>query len=196
MPEVDGIQLCRELKNNLHTSHIPIIFLTARDEKDDIIRGFEAGADDYITKPFHINALLARIKNLITLRRQLQEKIEQEMRLQPESISLSEKETHFIDKIKALIEKNLSNPDFGVDQLAVALDISRPTLYRKIYALTGQSPNKFMQSYRLKRSVNFLKSNYGNITEVAYKVGFSSSAYFTKCFKEMFHRLPSDFQFF
>ncbi|HLP59461.1 MAG TPA: AraC family transcriptional regulator, partial [Candidatus Deferrimicrobium sp.] len=97
-------------------------------------------------------------------------------------------------KIQRLIEKDLSDPNFGVDQLAVALDMSRPTLYRKMLALTGHSPNKFIQAYRLKRSVNLLKSHYGNITEVAYKVGFSSSAYFTKCFKETFHQLPSDFQ--
>lgn len=194
MPEVDGIRLCRELKHDFNTSHIPVILLTARFEKKDIIRGLEAGADDYIIKPFHAEALLARIKNLIGLRRQLQEKIERRLRLQPEAISVSKFENLFLDKIQRLIEKDLSDPNFGVDQLAVALDMSRPTLYRKMLALTGHSPNKFIQAYRLKRSVNLLKSHYGNITEVAYKVGFSSSAYFTKCFKETFHQLPSDFQ--
>jgi signal transduction histidine kinase len=193
MPEVDGVQLCRELKNDINTSHIPIILLTARATEKDIIRGLEAGADDYITKPFHIRVLLTRVKNLISLRRQLQLKIERRMLMQPEEFNLSELENLFLDKLQDLIEDNLSNPEFGVDELAEILDISRPTLYRKVFALTGQSPKKFIQSYRLKRSFELLTANYGNVTEVAYKVGFSSSAYFTKCFKETFNRLPSDF---
>jgi DNA-binding response OmpR family regulator len=194
MPNVDGIELCRVLKKNIDTSHIPIILLTARAAEKDVIRGMEAYADDYIIKPFNIEVLLARIKNLIKLRRQLQEKLERRMRLQPEEISLSELEKRFLDKIQELIEDNLSDPDFGADQLAAALDISRPTLYRKIMALTGFPPNKFIQAYRLKRSVDLLNTHCGNITEVAYKVGFSNSAYFTKCFKEAFSRLPSDFK--
>jgi CheY-like chemotaxis protein len=194
MPGIDGIRLCRELKNNFNTSHIPIILLTARAAESEIILGLEAGADDYIIKPFSIEVLLARIKNLVNLRRQLHEKLERRMRFQPEEISLSQLETLFLDKIESLIEENLSDPGFGVDQLATGLDISRPTLYRKILAVTGQTPQKFIQSYRLKRSFELLKSQNGNVTEVAYKVGFSSSAYFTKCFKETFHRLPSDFQ--
>lgn len=194
MPEVDGVQLCQELKNDINTSHIPIILLTARATEKDIIRGLEAGADDYITKPFHIQVLLTRVKNLISLRRQLQQKIERRMLLQPEEFTLSELENLFLDKLQELIEENLSNPQFGVDELAEILDISRPTLYRKVFALTGQSPKKFIQSYRLKRSFELLTSNYGNVTEVAFKVGFSSSAYFTKCFKEKFHQLPSELQ--
>lgn len=193
MPEVDGVQLCRELKNHINTSHIPIILLTARSTEKDIIRGLEAGADDYITKPFNVQILLSRVKNIISLRRQLQQKIERRMLMQPEEFTLSELENLFLDKLQELIEENLSNPQFGVDELAKILDISRPTLYRKVFALTGQSPKKFIQSYRLKRSFELLTSNYGNVTEVAFKVGFSSSAYFTKCFKETFHRLPSDF---
>jgi len=193
MPEVDGVRLCQELKNDINTSHIPIILLTARATEKDIIRGLEAGADDYITKPFHIQVLLTRVKNLISLRRQLQQKIERRMLMQPEEFTLSDLENLFLDKLQELIEENLSNPQFGVDELAEILDISRPTLYRKVFALTGQSPKKFIQSYRLKRSFELLTANYGNVTEVAFKVGFSSSAYFTKCFKETFNRLPSDF---
>jgi len=193
MPGVDGVQLCRELKNDIDTSHIPIILLTAKTAEKDIIRGLEAGADDYITKPFHVQVLLTRVKNLINLRRQLQLKIERRMLLQPEEFNFSELENLFLDKFQELIEQNISNPEFGVDELTEILNISQPTLYRKVFALTGQSPKKFIQSYRIKRSFELLKSNYGNVTEVAYKVGFSSSAYFTKCFKETFNRLPSDF---
>jgi AraC-like DNA-binding protein len=113
--------------------------------------------------------------------------------MQPEEFSLSQLEKRFLDKIQNLIDGNLSDPGFGVDELAENLEISRPTLYRKMLALTGRSPKKFIQAYRLKRSLEFLRTGYGNVTEVAYKVGFSNSAYFTKCFKETFHCLPSDF---
>lgn len=193
MPVKDGFQLCRDLKTDIATSHIPLVLLSARASEKDIIKGLEAGADDYVTKPFSVNVLLARVKNLIGLRHQLQQKIERQMAKQPDEFSLSQLETCFLDKIKELIEDNLSDPEFGVDHLAAAFGMSRPTLYRKVLALTGQSPNKFIQSYRLKRSFDLLKSNYGNVTEVAFRVGFSSSAYFTKCFKGKFHQLPSDF---
>lgn len=193
MPVKDGIELCRNLKTDIATSHIPLVLLSAKASEKDIIKGLEAGADDYVTKPFSVNVLLARVKNLIGLRRQLHQKIERQMKMQPDEFSLPHTENCFLDIIKELIEENLSNPDFVVDDLANALHLSRPTLYRKVFALTGQSPNKFIQSYRLKRSFDLLKSHYGNVTEVAYRVGFSSSAYFTKCFKEKFHQLPSDF---
>ncbi len=193
MPGVNGIKLCRDLKIDITTSHIPLILLSGKASEKDIIEGLEAGADDYVTKPFSGNALLARVKNLISLRRQLQQKIERQMMMQLDEFSLPHTENSFLEIVKELIEENLSDPDFFVDDLANALDMSRPTLYRKVSALTGQSPNKFIQSYRLKRSFDLLKSQYGNVTEVAYRVGFSSSAYFTKCFKEKFHQLPSDF---
>ncbi|MFC2154998.1 ATP-binding protein [Acidobacteriota bacterium] len=194
MPEVDGYQLCSVLKKDIKTSHIPIILLTARASEESIITGLETGADDYLTKPFNTHILLTRIKNLIDLRRQLQEKIQREMVLQPTEIAVSSVDREFMKELKKVIEKNLSDPDFGVDELAAALYMGRSTLNRKIKAVTGESTRQFVQSYRLKRAAQLLKANFGNVTEVSFEVGFSSSGYFTKCFKKKFHQLPHAFQ--
>jgi len=194
MPNVDGFELCRELKTDIKTSHIPVILLTAKAAEESIIEGLETGADDYITKPFNTKILLTRIKNLIDLRCQLQEKIQREMMLQPTEIAVSSMDKGFMKELKKSLEKNMSDEEFGVDELAKGLYVSRTTLNRKLRALTGESTNQFIQSYRLKRAAQLLKTNYGNVTEVAFEVGFSNSAYFTKCFKEKFHRLPHTFQ--
>ncbi len=194
MPGIDGYELCRLLKKDLTTSHIPIILLTAKAAEENIIAGLETGADDYITKPFNTKMLLARIQNLIDLRRHLQEKVQRQMMLQPAEIAVSSMDQEFMKELQRAIEKNLADPEFGIDKLAKALYLSRATLNRKIQALTGESPNQFIQSYRLQRAAHLLRAKFGNVTEVAFEVGFSSSAYFTRCFKEKFHRLPSDFQ--
>jgi len=194
MPEADGCELCRELKNDIKTSHIPIILLTAKASEESIIEGLETGADDYITKPFNTKILVARIKNLIDLRQQLQQKIQRQLMLQPAEISVSSMDKTFIKELQDTIEKNLSEPEFNVDQLGKKLYMSRASLYRKIQALTGEAPRDFIRSYRLKRGAQLLKANFGNVTEVAFEVGFSSTAYFTKCFKEKFHQLPHAFQ--
>jgi len=193
MPEKSGYELCRQLKSDIRTSHIPIILLSVKFENEEIIRGLESGADDYITKPFSMDILLTRVKNLINQRRRLQQKIQMETVGISAELDLSSLDNQFIRNIRDTIEKNLSEPEFGLDEMADALYMSRTTLYRKLISLTGQPPKRFIQSYRLKRSLELLKNNFGNVTEVAYKVGFSNSAYFTKCFKELFHRLPSDF---
>ena len=194
MPQMDGFELCKVLKQDVKTSHIPIILLTAKASEASVIEGLETGADDYITKPFNIKIMLTRIKNLIDLRRQLQEKIQREMVLRPTEIAVSSVDQEFMKELKEVIEKNLSGEEFGVDELAGALYMGRATLNRKIRALTGESTNQFIQSYRLKRAAQLLKANFGNVTEVSFEVGFSSSAYFTKCFKEKFHQLPHDYK--
>ncbi|UCH97826.1 MAG: response regulator [Candidatus Aminicenantes bacterium] len=194
MPDVDGYQLCRVLKKDIKTSHVPIILLSVKYTEAEITRGLETGADDYITKPFNVDILLTRVRNLIKQRRQLQQRIQWDTVTHAAELGLSSLDNSLLKKIQKTIDKNLSDPEFGLEQLADALYMSRASLHRKVTALTGQSPNKFIQSYRLKRSLDLLKSNAGNVTEVAFQVGFSSSAYFTKCFKEKFKRLPSDFQ--
>jgi signal transduction histidine kinase/DNA-binding response OmpR family regulator/ligand-binding sensor domain-containing protein len=194
MPETDGYELCRILKKDVKTSHIPIVLLTAKASEESIIAGLETGADDYITKPFNIDILLIRIKNLIDLRRGLQEKFQREMALQPTEIAVSSVDRQFMKELKQAIEKNLSEPEFGVDELAQNLYMGRATLNRKIRALTGESTRQFIQSYRLKRAAQLLKANFGNITEVSFEVGFSSSGYFSKCFKKKFQQLPHAFQ--
>jgi signal transduction histidine kinase/CheY-like chemotaxis protein len=194
MPEVDGNELCRMLKSDIKTSHVPLILLSVKSLDRDVIKGLQAGADDYITKPFSTKILCTRIKNLIDLRRQLHLKIKREMTLQPVEISVSSMDQDFLSDLQCLIEKNISDPGFSVDQLAKNMVMSQSTLYRKVQALTGETPIEFLRSYRLKRAAQLLKDKFGNVTEVAFEVGFSSTAYFTKCFKKKFHQLPSAFQ--
>ncbi len=194
MPRKDGFQLCEALKKDIKTSHIPIILLTAKASEDSMVSGLAIGADDYITKPFNAKILLTRIDNLIRIRRTLQESVQRELILQPTEIAVSSLDKEFMTEMKAVIEKNLADMDFGVDQLAEALYMSRPTLNRKMKAITGESPNQFIQSHRLKRGAQLLKANFGNVTEVAFAVGFSTSNYFTRSFKKKFQQSPQEYQ--
>jgi signal transduction histidine kinase/DNA-binding response OmpR family regulator len=193
MPEADGYEVCRTVKSDIATSHIPVILLTARASEDNIAEGLETGADDYVTKPFNTRLLMVRIKNLIELRRQLQLKLNREMLLQPHRVELCRIDREFLKELQNVIEKNLSDSEFNVEDMSKRLYMSRTTLYRKVQALSGETPTDFIRSYRLKRAAQLLKTNFGSVTEVAFEVGFSSRAYFTKCFKEKFQCLPSSY---
>ena len=194
MPEMDGFAFCKKIKTDINTSHIPVILLTAKASDESIITGLDKGADDYITKPFSVQILSARVKNLIKLRQQLQEKLKNELLLQPSEIKVSSVDDIFLKKLHEIIEENLSNPELSIEELSEKFFMSRIHLFRKIKALTGESPSSFLRSYRLKRAAQLLKQKSGNITEIAFQVGFNNSAYFAKCFKEQFHQTPSDFQ--
>jgi AraC-like DNA-binding protein len=130
----------------------------------------------------------------VDLRRQLQEKYKREMMLQPAEIQVSSVDREFMKDLQKAMEANLSDPEFTIDRLAGLLYVSRTTLNRKIRALTGESANRYIQIYRLKRGAQLLKANFGNVTQVAFEVGFSSSPYFAKCFKEIFHQPPQSYQ--
>jgi signal transduction histidine kinase/DNA-binding response OmpR family regulator len=194
MPGADGYELCKELKNAVETSHIPIVLLTAKASEENILEGIEVGADDYITKPFNTKILLARIKNLIDLRRQLQLNLNREMTFQPVKTSVSEIDREFLNDLQTVLNENISDPEFNVELLSKKLYMSHATLYRKINALSGENPSAFIRTYRLKRAAELLKRNFGTVLEVSFEVGFASSSYFTKCFKEKYHQLPSTFQ--
>jgi DNA-binding response OmpR family regulator len=193
MPRLEGFELCRILKKDIATSHIPVILLTAKASDENIVKGIETGADDYIIKPFNTRLLHARIKNLIDLRLQMQQKFKRRNILQPDEISITSIDETFLNELHDAIEKNISDSNFHVEQLGKKLYMSRATLYRKIMALTGESPNQFIRSYRLKRAAQLLRDKYGNVTEVAMAVGFTNMAYFSKCFKEVFQQLPSNY---
>jgi DNA-binding response OmpR family regulator len=194
MPQIDGVELCRVLKKDVATSHIPLILLTARTREENVLQGLACGADDYVTKPFNTRILMARVKNLVDLRRQLQEKYKREMMLQPAEIRVSSVDREFMKDLQKAMEANLSDPEFTINRLADLLYLSRATLNRKIRALTGESANRYIQVYRLKRGAQLLKANFGNVTQVAFEVGFSSTPYFAKCFKEVFHQSPQSYQ--
>ncbi len=193
MPRVDGYQLCETIKGNVRTSHIPILLLTARASEDSTVEGLETGADDYITKPFSTRVLLARIKNQVHLRRLLQERIRHQIKMEPEDVEAPSMEETFLKELRKVVEKHLEDSEFNVDALSAKMYMGRTTLYRKVLALTGEPPNHFIRAYRLKRAAKLLEANYGNVTEVSFAVGFSSTAYFTKCFREYFHCLPTEY---
>jgi DNA-binding response OmpR family regulator len=194
MPETDGIELCRTLKQDRRTSHIPVVLLTAKASEENLLEGLETGADDYITKPFSIRVLRARIKNLIELRQSFQQDRKREMRMQPVKTAVSDLDREFFKDVHNVIDSNLEDPDFNVDQLASKLFMGRTTVYRKITALCGETPTDYIRSYRLKRAAQLLLAGNVSVTEVAFEVGFNSRTYFTKCFKETFHCLPSDYR--
>jgi len=195
MPEMDGLELCRTIKQDLRTSHIPVILLTAKNSADDRVECYNAGADAYISKPFDLKVLDARIKNFIA-NKQLKQKEFQE----DKDINLSKLENQMIDdkwlkKAIKIIEENLLDVDFDVIAFAEALNMSKSSLYRKLKAITGLSPNEFIRNIRLKAACQRLKDDRTlSVSEVAYAVGFSDPKYFSTCFKNEFHILPSQYQ--
>jgi signal transduction histidine kinase/DNA-binding response OmpR family regulator len=193
MPKVDGFQLCRQLKSHRDTSHIPIILLTARASEESTEQGLEIGADDYITKPFSSRLLNARIRNLIEQRRRLQVERRTHLTKTPAPSEISSVDNRFYNELVQLLNQNISDPEFKVEQLRKKLFMGRTTLYRKIMALTGLSPNRFLRTYRLMRAAQLLKGKFGNVSEVASEVGFTNLAYFSQCFKEEFLTSPSHF---
>lgn len=193
MPGVNGYELCNILKKDLTTSHIPIILLTAKAAEEDIIEGLGTGADDYITKPFNIKILIARIKNLIDRRYQLQLERQGLANVQTDKLPSSTIDDVFLKKALDIIKRNLANPSFNEMQLCQELHVTQTFLVRKIQALTGKTPTEYILSNRLNRAAHLLKNNFGGITEVAFEVGFTSTAEFARCFKEKFQQLPTSF---
>lgn len=194
MEQVDGFELCRVLKNDVLTSHIPIILLTARVSEDSLLEGLGTGADDYIAKPFSSSLLLARVKNLIDLRHQSQLERTGRLTFESEPLQLSPIDEDFYTQLLYTLETHLADPDFNVEALCRRLGISQPSLYRKVHGMTGYSPVKLIRCYRLKRAAQLLQAGVGSVSEVAAKVGFPSLPYFCRCFKKQFKGLPSDFQ--
>jgi len=193
MPKMDGVELCEKLKTDERTSHIPVIMLTAKTSVEDRIEGLETGADDYLTKPFNIKELRVRVKNLIEQRQKLRERFRKELMLEPREIAVTSADERFITQSLEIIEKNLSDQDFNVEQFGSELAMSRMQLFRKIKALTDQSPSEYIRTIRLKRAAQLIKSNYGNLAEITYEVGFNNPSYFAKCFRELYGVAPSEY---
>ncbi|NOY05168.1 MAG: response regulator [Chlorobi bacterium] len=194
MPNMNGYELCRVIKNDITTSHIPLILLTAKASDDHKIEGLETGADDYLIKPFNARELLARVKNLIAQRKQLQQKYRRDYLLKPAPVSVLSMDDTFLRRAWEMVEQNMSDPDFNIEHLSDALSMTRSNLHRKIRALTGQTPSQFTRSIRLKRAAELLAQKSGTVTEIAYNVGFSSSAYFSRCFREQFGVPPNKYR--
>lgn len=192
MPKMDGYELCRILKLDEKTSHIPIILLTAKAGTESKIKGLETGADDYLVKPFDGKELLARVRNLIELRRRLREKFEKTKVLKPGEIAVKSMDDVFLKKAMDVVERHMGDEKFSIEQFSGEMNMSRVQLHRKITALTNHSARDFVRYLRLHRGMDLLKRNAGTIAEVAYTVGFASPAYFTKCFHEQFGYPPNE----
>lgn len=194
MPRLDGIELCKKFKTDIATSHIPIIMLTARVGIDNKIEGLETGADEYLVKPFQINELLVRIKNLIEQRKKLREFFSRNsVSAIPDNIDLTPPDQRFLDKVLQLLDANYADPDYGVPQLQSELGMSNTQLYRKVKALTGERPGELLRNYRLKKAAYLLNQNADTVTQIAYQVGFNNLSYFAKCFKSLYGVAPSSY---
>lgn len=193
MPVMDGVTFCRTLKNDMRISHIPVILLTARTLVDSIIEGLETGADDYLTKPFNERILLARINNILQNRQEIRKKICQEMIINPKEITLNTQDGIFLSKLVDYIEEHIEESEFNIMQVAVDMSMSHSNLYKKVKALTGMTVIGFIKDFRLKRSAQLLVQNELNITEVAYRVGYSDRRHFSQDFKKKFNQTPKEY---
>jgi len=197
MPKVDGFQLCKQLKTDLRTSHIPVIMLTAKATTKDKISGLEIGADDYIMKPFEADELKARIKNLLEQRKRLHEHFRKyglvESAKGGEEKNITPCDQKFVQKAVEVINEHISDTSFGVEMLADDMAVSRSLLLKKLEVLVGESPNELIRRIRLDKAANLLKHNSGNISEIALEVGFTNPSYFAEAFKKQFGVPPSQY---
>ncbi|HOZ84494.1 MAG TPA: response regulator [Niabella sp.] len=192
MPVMDGYQFCTSLKADIRTSHIPVIMLTAKTEVDQHVEGLECGADLYLTKPFSIKVLQSYIKNLLNAKETLRKYFSQKVLIEPLNIEIGSVDKNFMEKLLAIINLNISNPDFHINDLSRLIGMSTTVLYKKFNALTQMPVAEFIKSFRLKKAALLLKDKSLNISEVAWQVGFNDRKYFSKEFKKYFGYTPSD----
>jgi len=191
MPIMDGFEMCNNIKKDLRISHIPLLLLTAKGMQIDRVKGIDSGADVYLNKPFNMNVLKSHLSQLINSRQILFNKYyngvsDKELR------NTTSLDKQFITNILEYIHENINDPALNVENLADELLISRSKLYRKIKALTGNTANEFIRKIRLEKAKQFLESSDHSISEISFKVGFSSPSYFTKCYKIQFGTLPTE----
>ena len=192
MPVMDGLEFCRCMKTDIATSHIPVILLTARTLEDQRIEGYNTGADSYITKPFSVDTLMARVANLLKSRSQLKLIFSGSQQEQQEQDALGEKDQTFVSQLRDAIKRHIPDADYSVEDLGSEMGLSRVQLYRKVKALTGYSVVDLLRKARLAKAKRLLETTDKNISEVAYEVGFTTSSYFAKRFKEEYGVRPGD----
>ncbi len=192
MPGIDGFQVCKSLKGNMFTSHIPVILLTACSLDEQKAQGFVSGADAYIPKPFNAQLLKIRIDRLIENRQKIKDAFASNLLSDSKKSTLAETEQSFINKFQEYVENNITDPDLNIVEVAQYMGLSRSQLYRKMKSITEYSPNEFVRILRLKYAARMITSGT-QIAEIAYKSGFSSASYFTKCFKEFYKVSPTEF---
>ena len=194
MPNMDGIEFCKHIKSDELTDHIPLILLTAKGTTEHLIEGLEVGADSYISKPFDMRHLEVRIKKLMDQRNALKEKFTKgSVKLDSQKVGINNTEKLFLEKVEKILEENLTNSEFKVDDLGNELGYSRMQLYRKLKSIRGLSANEFIREYRIKKAAVYLRETDMKIFEVLYEIGISNHSYFTKCFKQYFNKSPKEF---
>ena len=191
MPNMSGTELCKQIKSDFNTCHIPVVLLTARTAIEQNIEGLRIGADDYITKPFNTNLLISRCNNLVNSRILLQEKFSKQPQAFAQMLATNPIDKEILDRAMTVIEKHLDDTEFNVNVFAREMAMARTNLFTKLKAITGQTPNDFILTIRLKKGALMLRNNPElNITEISDRIGFSSSRYFSKCFKDIYHVSP------
>ncbi len=193
MPEMDGLEFCRQLKSNLDYSHIPLILLTAKANSDAEIEGIESGADAYITKPFKWKHVMAVLKNLMDAHERLKEKFSTMPFTQAETLTSNSRDKKFLERIEEIIAARITDPQLSVEELSKEVAMSRSSLHKKLKSLSGHVPNEFIRLVRLKLAAKLLLSREHNISEIGYLTGFNSHSYFSKCFYQQFKLTPSEF---
>lgn len=194
MPKMDGLELCRLVKHDMRISHIPIILLTAKAGDENKYRGLEAGAEDYIAKPFNMEMLSLKVNNIIERQRKTREQFRKKIEVTPGEVEITSLDEKFVRKAVALVETNISNPEFLVEDLCREMGMSRVYFYKKILALTDKTPSEFIRFIRLKRAADLLEKSQLFVNEVAFQVGFNDPKYFRKYFKDEFGQSPNEYK--
>ena len=193
MPYMDGMELCKKLKNDKRTAHIPIILLTALTAEGDQLRGLETGANDYITKPFNFEVLHAKVKNLLVLNDRLKNTYTKQIKVLAPEIKIESEDEKLMTNVMHYLEENLTNSQLSVEELSRQIGMSRSSLYNRLLELTGQTPVEFIRSVKLEKGAALLEKSDMNIAQIAYSVGFSTPNYFAKSFKIKYGLLPSEY---
>jgi DNA-binding response OmpR family regulator len=193
MPRMDGADLCRRVRQDQQTSHIPFIMLTAKTDDDSKVEGMDVGADTYIEKPFSVQYLEACIRNILQIRHQLMEKFSTQPLEPVTEIAQNPTDSEFLKRMNRIIEENFSNSELNVNFLAAELNISRSSLFAKIKTLAEITPNEMIQVVRLKKAAQLMKEGKYTISEISYMVGFSNPSYFSKCFQKQFNIKPAEY---
>ena len=191
MPVMDGLEFTRRLKQDTVTSHIPVILLTARSLTEQRAEGYDCGADSYITKPFSGSVLLARIDNLLRSRAMLRSIFSGDSeKEEEEKLTLGSQDQSFVGRLRDIIQHNMADSEFSVERLGAEIGLSRVQLYRKVKALTGQTPVEILRKARLEKARLMIEKTNLSISEIAYEVGFTAPSYFNKCYKDEFGVSP------
>ena len=193
MPLMDGVELARKIKSETLTAHIPVILLTAMGSEEKQLEGLKVGVNDYITKPFTFEILASRIRNLLAQQELLQKRFQKQIEVNPGEVTITPVDEKFLKQALEVVEKNMDNPEFSVENFSNDMYMNRVTLYRKILSITGRTPIDFIRSIRLKRAAQLLEKSGMSVAEIAYEVGFNSPKNFSKFFKEEFKVLPSQY---